>query len=570
MDSIESAYMSIARWAVGHWGSLDWFPWWYGGMPYFRVYQPGLHVSVAALAQVSGWTVQHAYHFLTATTFCLAPVTLFWLCYVASRSVFAGLTAGLFYSLISPSTLLVKVVAADTDGLFTGRRFVILTRYGEGPHTTAVMMIPAILLLLHYAMTEQKRWAVVAAPFALAALVLTNWPGTVGLALAVVPYLLSRVGASKAVNYPISIALAVCGYLLTAPWLPPSLVFAIQKNAQTADTTKLGGGQLLSAVLALAIIGVLHWILERWKVNPWTRFFAYYALLSGAVALGNDWFGWRLLPQPNRFYLEFELALAGLLGMALHFFYQRSSPYGKVLLAVLVVGICGSQVASYRQYVNAQLPPFDITKRVEYRLAKWFEANMAGRRVFAPGNISFWMNMFTDTPQVAGCCDQSVPDQEQRIAVYVIYSGDGTGDREVENSLLWLRAYGADAVGVTGPKSEEPFHPVRNFKKFDGVLPVLWREGQDAVYDVPRRSRSLAHVLPASRLVTVPPANGIDVKELAPFVEALESTEFTPASFRWEGTRRALIEAEARAGELASLRVKSSATGGLIVVIVRL
>ena len=52
----------------------------------------------------------------------------------------------------------------------------------------------------------------------------------------------------------------------------------------------------------------------------------------------------------------------------------------------------------------------------------------------------------------------------------------------------------------------------------------------------------------ALALSLVPPANGIDVKELAPFVEALESTEFAPASFRWEGTRRALIEAEARAG----------------------
>ena len=60
MESIESSYMSIARWAMDNWGDLTWFPLWFTGNPFHKVYQPGLHLSVAGLATVLGWSPQHS------------------------------------------------------------------------------------------------------------------------------------------------------------------------------------------------------------------------------------------------------------------------------------------------------------------------------------------------------------------------------------------------------------------------------------------------------------------------------------------------------------------------------
>jgi hypothetical protein len=34
--------------------------------------------------------------------------------------------------------------------------------------------------------------------------------------------------------------------------------------------------------------------------------------------------------------------------------------------------------------------------------------------------------------------------------------------------------------------------------KFDGILPVLWRDGDDMIYDIPDRFHSLAHLIPWS------------------------------------------------------------------------
>ena len=143
------------------------------------------------------------------------------------------------------------------------------------------------------------------------------------------------------------------------------------------------------------------------------------------------------------------------------------------------------------------------------------------------------MNLWTNTPQVSGCCDQGIPDIEHRISNYVIYSGDGTGNRDAEISLLWLRAYGATAVGVDGPKSTEMYKPFLHPFKFDGILPVLWRDGDDVIYDIPDRSHSLAHVIPWSAMIARSPANGIDVEPLRTYVVALEDPDLPLAQVQW-------------------------------------
>ena len=59
------------------------------------------------------------------------------------------------------------------------------------------------------------------------------------------------------------------------------------------------------------------------------------------------------------------------------------------------------------------------------------------------------------------------------------------GAREGPVSLLWLEAFGVAAVEVTGPDGREFYKPFWNTRKFDGLLPVLWRSGGDVIYRFP-------------------------------------------------------------------------------------
>ena len=559
MESIEGSYMSIARWAAANWSDLTWFPLWFNGMPFQKVYQPGFHFTVAGLSTLLGWTPQHAYHFLTAITYSAGALTLFWLCYAANHDRVQALLAALLYSLISPTCFLVPLIRADADGWLSPRRYQILVHYGEGPHISAVAMIPVVILALHGAVSVRNRVCIALAPFALAAVALTNWPGSMGLTLAVLAYCLSQIGAFRISNWLVLIGAGVAAYLIASPWLPPSVIAAVIRNAQQSDGTSYGAAQLWPGLILAAACSALLLVFRWVDANRWLRFFAFFTLLTGGVSIGREWFGWRLLPQPNRFQVEFEMAFAATLAYLLIRCIRRVPTRIQVVAAAVLVLFGVRQTLHYARYAQRLTQPIDITSTIEYQMAKWFEANLGNQRVFAPGNVSLWMNMFTDVPQVAGCCDQGIPNQEYRIAVYTIYTGQNAGARDAEISTLWLRAYGANAIGTTGPNSTEFFKPFWNWKKFDGVLPELWRQGENVIYRVPRKSTDPVRVIPKSAVTPRAPENGLDIEPIQPFVSALEDPAMPPATFRWVNRHEALIDTQTNAGQVIFLQISHEA-----------
>ena len=386
----------------------------------------------------------------------------------------------------------------------------------------------------------------------LVAIPLTNWPGTIGLTLAVIAYLLSRLGQRPSVSWFRFVVACAGGYLIGCPWIPPSTILSVVRNAQQSDAP---ASPLMPGILVLAVLGLLHLLFERLDIDRWLRFFVYFAWLSGAAALGYLWFGVRLLPQPWRFQIEFEMAIAGVLGYcairALQL-VRRATARQWIMGTLALIG--GIQIQTYAAFAQERIGPVDVTKTIEYRMAKAFEQRYHDDRVFAPGNVSLWLDVFTQIPQVAGCCDQSVPTIEHRIAPYVIYSGQNAGSRDADISLLWLKAYGASAIGVTGKNSTEPFKPFANPEKFAGVLPVVWREGDNAIYQLTEPSCSLAHVIRAKDVVRRPPVNGLDVEPLEPYVRALDDPSLPAAEMTWLDARHIRIHANLSQDELLSVQ----------------
>ena len=108
---------------------------------------------------------------------------------------------------------------------------------------------------------------------------------------------------------------------------------------------------------------------------------------------------------------------------------------------------------------------------------------------------------------------------------------------------------------MSGPRSEEIFKPFVNPKKFEGLLPEAWRDGDDVVYLIPARSGSLAHVMRPADLPSRRPSHGADVDPLRAYVRALDDPSLPLAPMRWRNLHEAVIEAAPQPGQVISVQM---------------
>jgi hypothetical protein len=449
--------------------------------------------------------------------------------------------------------LLAQAIGADMGGALRARRLHALIPWGEGPHVSALTLLPVAILCLDLALVKRKPLYYLLAALSMASVVLTNWLAGFALAMAVFSYLLAN---NTRRNWLTGLGVGVLSYLLAMPWVPPSTINAIQWNARTVgDYAHVYQALPTYAALGLAAALALKYLFQRWKTPAFLQFFLLFAFFMSAITLAAEWAHVAIVPQPNRYHLEMEM------GLCLAGVFLARSVVGRLPRRALPIVVCAllilgySQTIRYRRFARELIRPIDIRQTTEYKTALWFGQHMNGSRVMAPGSTSFWMNAFTDTPQLAGGFDQGVTNWQVRIATYIIYSGDGAGDKAGEIAVLWLKAFGVQAIAVGGPKSGEHYKPFRNPERFASLLEELWRDGDDRIYRVPSRSPSLAHVVRLGDLAPRPPINGIDIEPIQPYVAALENPALPEASFRWRNRRSAEITADLEPGQILSVQI---------------
>jgi hypothetical protein len=543
MQSIEGAYIAISRYAMQNWGDLAWFPLWYNGIPYQNSYPPLLHLVVAGFAWLTAWTPALSYHAVNAIVYCLAPVTLFWLGTRWSGSRVCGFGTGLLYSLVSPSAFLISNVAADLGGPLQIRRLQTLVFYGDGPFVASLALVPAALALLDLALERRRPLLYLAAAAPMAAVVLTNWLGGATLALAVLAYALGRDEPHR--TWPAVAGIGALAYALASPWLPPSTIATIQFNAQNlgADYRLTWRQAACGLAVAMALWG-LHLLFRRLRAAQHLRAGLYFVFLTGLITLSAEWGGFYLLPQPNRYHMAMDLAICLTAAFLLQPLWNLVTARGRWVAVGVVALLVLAQTVHLRAFAQNLIRPIDIRTTVEYAMAQWFDRNMHAGRVMAPGAVAFYLNIFTDTPQLGGGFEQGVSNWENRVALYTLQTDQNAGDRAGEISVLWLKALGVRAVAVGGPASREYYKPFRHPRKFEGLLPEVWRSGDDYIYAVPARSDSLAHVVGSADLVSTPPIHGLDVTGVQRFVTALENPDLPLASMNWTSRHTARIVVE--------------------------
>ena len=556
MKSIEGVFMALARYVRDHFFDTDWWPYWYCGMPFRNTYQPGLPYTTAALSAITGLSPARSFHMVEAVLYALGPVTLYWFARRLSNSTGVGFAAGLVYSLTSPSAWLISEIRADLGGAFFAQRIHTMVSYGDGPHVTSLTFLPLALLAVHQAMERGKAWRYVLAACALTLVPLINWPGTIDLAFAALAYVIAYRTGRPQIWMLRFVGVSTLAYGMACRAMPPSMIALFVHNVEGLEPRYRFSAVHLAYVLGLGFaMAAVYFMLGRFRAPRRIQFAALFLVPPMAIVLAHYDFAVALLAQPNRFHLSMEMAIILLAIFAAERAIARWPALRRPAIAVLAA-ICAIQSVNIFKHEKRAIRRLDVRQTSEYAVAQWMGAHADGARVMVPGGMSFWLNTWSDVPELTGCCDQNVEPYQARVAQYVFHTDDHAGTRAAEISTAWLQAYGVQQVAVAGPRSTEPYRAMAHPWKFEGKLPELWRDmTDDVIYRVPQRSLSLAHIVAPAELVLTAPANGIDIAPLAHYIQAIEDPIRPEAPMEWLSNHEARILAPMKPGDLLSVQI---------------
>jgi hypothetical protein len=554
MNSMHGFWVALAKRGGSSWLHSNWWPFWDGGIPSEFTYAPLIPWLISAWSGIRGITPELAFQSITGFVYCLGPLSLFLLAWWITRAAGWSFLATLFYSLTSPSQLIVPDAEFSFRHFWDARRLFIVAEWDDTPHLAALALLPLAILFLALSMRRRRPTYYAILVLLIAGMALATDFGPIQVLLAVLCLIPVFPRRDYGRNTALVISIGLIAYAIIAPFLPPSLLLAIHRASANAE-----GGWTTGSATALAIV-TLGWIvlwrvLERWTTDWNLRFFGFFAYLTCSIPVIAAYLHRQFLPQPGRYKLEMEMAIALLIVFGLRSIVGKAPSALKAGLLFLFLALAGEQIVSHRQYAKNILQPADLTQTIEYRTADWASQNLPGIRVMLPGSIAQWANDFADLPQFSGSSWSQAYNQVQQRGLAAVYNGGDTPPQDARVSLDWLKAFGVGAVAVSGPNSHEYWKPFGRPAKFEGLLPVLWRQEDVTIYRVPQRTTSLAHVMSESTIVSRAPAGPRDTDAIEKYVAALDDPSLPPSEFHWAGPNSMQIRTTASPGQAVSVQV---------------
>jgi hypothetical protein len=549
--SIESTFISDARFLKEHWPHPQWQPLWYGGARFDYIYPPALRYGTAALAKFYPMTTARAYHLYIAFFYCIGIAGVYLLVRIACGSRGAAWLAAAASALLSPSLLFLPAWRADS-WLHHPTRFGVLIRYGEGPHMTALALLPIALAASFLALREQRSRATAMAAIFCALVVSNNFYGAVALAICF-PILLWSVWITYRNNgvWLRALTIPALAYGLTAFWLVPSYFLVTSYNLKLVSEP----GNTWSIWVTLAVCAAYVFLTAKWaRGKPelvYTVFVAGLALFFTLDVLGNQFFGFRVSGEPGRLTPELDLVLILLVVEGLRWLWIRDTAGSRAFALALVLMSFATALPYARQAWLLVVPDPNYADRVEFKLTDWMAAHLPGARTMAAGSVRFWYDAWHDLPQLGGGSDQGVLNQLANVAYTHIANDD------FETGLHWMLAFGVDAIIVNDKTSQEVYHDYVEPRRFAGALPVLLDDhAGNVIYRVPRRFPDLARVVDTSRLLSLA-AMGFEgnLKTLHAYSEALEKGPDSRALTEWQNIDAMRIRADVAAGQSVVVQV---------------
>jgi hypothetical protein len=543
--SIESTFISDARFLKEHWPHPLWQPLWYGGTRFDYIYPPALRYGTAALAKFYPMTEARAYHLYTAFFYCIGIAGVYLLARAGSGSRGSAWLAAGASAVLSPSFLFLPLWRADS-WQHHPVRLGVLVRYGEGPHISAFALLPIALAASLLAFQARRPLALAAAAISCALVVSNNFYGAVALAICF-PLLLWSLWITRQDKgiWLRALAIPALAYGLTAFWLVPSYLRVTTYNLKLVSEP----GNTWSIWLALAATGAYLFLSAKWargrEERCWTVFVVGLALFFSLDVLGNYYFHFRVAGEPSRLTPELDLALIFLAVEGLRRLWVRDTPALRAIALAAALMSFATALPYVRHAWQTIVPDLNYQDRVEFKLSEWMADHLPHARALATGSVRFWYDAWRDLPQLGGGSDQGIINQPVCMAYASITRGD------VRQGVNWMQAFGVDAVIVHDTTSQEHYHDYATPGAFVGFLPALLDDHEgNAIYRVPRRFPDLARVVETARIRSLR-TMGLqwDPETIAAYVEVVEQGPDSHAVLQWEGSNTMRIEAQVGAGQ---------------------
>jgi hypothetical protein len=540
--SIESTFIADGRYLKEHWPHPRWQPLWYCGTRFDYIYPPALRYGVAGISRFFSILPVQAYHIYTAFFYAAGIAAVFTLIVVGSGSRGAAWLGAIAAACISPSFLFLTSIRNDAVAYWPQRLHALIS-YGEGPHITALSILPFALASAWIGLRRGRVGALVLAAVLSALVVSNNFYGATALAI-FFAVLVWALWITHQDHWMLARAAAIgaLAYGLAAFWLVPSYVSVTLRNMKYVSDP----GNSWSIWVALAVAAVFaaaSWMLARNRPErAWIVFVCGAGVAFGLNALGYYYFNFRVIGFPSRLIPELDLAFI-LLGLeGLRRLWVRGKTW-RIIVAFIVVASFWFPLPYLRHPWSLGVLDPQPQKRIEYRISEWMAKNMPEARAFATGSVRFWYNAWFDLSQIGGGSEQGLQNELVMPAYKELANGD-----DPELGRHWLLALGADAIIVHDKNSSEFYHDIVHPNRFRGVLPVAWESGEgDTIYRVPRRP-GLARVVDAARAASLKtPAHHSDRESLKAYADLVETS--AEANMRWESSDEVRIRAQVGAGQ---------------------
>lgn len=590
--SIEVSYISMARFINDFQPHTSWLPLWYFGFPFHLFYTPLLPYLIYIVHAGKGLSLWESYRLLTGIGFIAAPVSLYFLGFYLAKKKIAGVVAAVIYS-IGPTifyyVLPTNEVLNDRITAFAEpRRFVLLQRYGEGPHMFSLIFLPLAGLFYGLALEKKTTPFYVLAALFIGLTAMTNAVALYALAILLVAITFTHMATKKETPTGQALVMAGITYGLIAFWYNLSFISTFFKEGSGAGKNILGlfpwGMIGIGIVATIVFIFIRRLIRDRgigvsliWFGILFTIIYVYYTSFPPSDSERRLEFA----PQALRYITEVDMALALLIGtiVAIPFkvFFQKNT-----ILKLIEVGLSIALIAglvfliqpslsggfnnksfsdAQKEYsleslateLNEASQPSKIPleNTAQYEIAMYLKENVSptsGRRVLIAGNYAYYFNYFTDIWQLRGGLYQAATHYWPEHIYYLMRF-----NKNPELAKAWLKAGNINYAVINYPgtrNSPANEYDASGLNKFQEFEKIYEKQG-DIIYKIPLINDSPVKVINTKNMFSLKPPRKADDKEpLYAYVKWLEeSPNSKDASFEMKNHDEYVIKAKTSENE---------------------
>jgi len=543
IGSIEVSYISMARF-LNDFGFSSWSPFWYFGYPTHVFYTPLLPFLELFLHKVFQMPLWESYRFLTGIGFMFAPVSVFFLGWQLSKKILGGIIAAALFT-AGPTVMYFIVpsgeVFADRISLdfLDPRRFTLLVRWGEGPHTFSLIFIPLVGVFFAKFLERPRFFYFFLSSVFLGLSGLTNAVGLFSSVLLVFSMSFVKFCHLKKERYMAllqGIGVGLLGLGLISFWY--NIAFISNFFSEGGGITNMlysifPWGWVGAIILGFVVYFITSRYLKDFAIASALVWFLTFFIVVATYYLSappeDSALRIELLPQALRYNVEVDLSLSvlvGVLSVWLISYIKKRLKFEfplETIFSLLVIMFLFFYIQPFIAVAKgAGGTSVDIKKIREYEIAMWLDNHTdekKGERVFLPGNYGFYLNYFTNVWQHRGGLFQASTHYWPEHIHYLLTNG-----KNADIAKAWLVISNVKYAVITSPASVELYKEIKNPKRFSD-FPVVLEEKGDIIYEVPLKRPSLAKPINTVLMATLKvPKKADDKKPLLAYAEWIENS----------------------------------------------